>query len=320
MGYLDDNGLSRLWNKIKEYIGASITVGTRKSGSKTGGSSLSVGANNTASGPYSAAIGRDNISTQRGSMAVGMECQAIGDRGALAQGWGTIANIMGSFASGSYNKQLSADSVNRDIFALGNGTSDTARSNAFRVTVKGMTYTASSYNSYGADYAEYFEWEDGNLNAEDRIGLFVTLSNGSKIQKAEEGEPILGIVSGNPCVVGNSDEEWIRRFKRDNFGRYIMQEIEVADPETGEITKDITYVQNPDYNPDCEYVPRLERKEWDTVGMLGVIPVRDDGTCQINEYCKCTYGGIATAVDKYEIGTYRVIERVAENIVKVVLK
>lgn len=320
MGYLDDNGLSKLWAKIKEYISTNITVGTRKSGSSIGSNSLSVGSNNTASGPYSVTIGRENTSTQRGSIAVGMECQSTGDRGAFAQGWGTIANIMGSFASGSFNKQLSADSVNRDIFALGNGTSNTARSNAFRVTVKGMTYTASNYNSYGADYAEYFEWEDGNTNAEDRVGLFVTFANCSKVRKANEGEHILGIVSGNPCVVGNSDEEWSGRFKRDNFGRYIMQEIEVADPETGEITKVMTYVQNPDYNPDLEYVPRLERKEWDTIGMLGVIPVKDDGTCKINGYCKCLDGGIATAVDKYEIGTYRVIDRVAENIVKVVLK
>src|SRR5690606_33959115 len=34
--------------------------------------------------------------------------------------------------------------------------------------------TANQFVSPFADYGEYFEWEDGNINNEDRRGLFVT--------------------------------------------------------------------------------------------------------------------------------------------------
>lgn len=77
-----------------------------------------------------------------------------------------------------------------------------------------------------------------------------------------------------------------------------------------------SYVLNPDYDPDKPYVPRAERKEWAAVGMLGVLLVRDDRTCQINGYCKVADGGIATA---NETG-WRVIARVNEHLVKIVFR
>ena len=50
--------------------------------------------------------------------------------------------------------------------------------------------------------------------------------------------------------------------------------------------------------------------------MMGVLSVRDDGTCEVNGYCKCGISGIATRAD---IG-YRVIKRINESIIQVVLK
>jgi hypothetical protein len=50
--------------------------------------------------------------------------------------------------------------------------------------------------------------------------------------------------------------------------------------------------------------------------MLGVLSVRDDGTCQVNGYCTVADGGIATAS---ETG-YRVIKRVNDHIIKIVFK
>ena len=50
--------------------------------------------------------------------------------------------------------------------------------------------------------------------------------------------------------------------------------------------------------------------------MLGVLPVRDDGTCEVNGYCKVTNGGIATKANS----GYRVIERVSDNAVKIVFR
>lgn len=55
--------------------------------------------------------------------------------------------------------------------------------------------------------------------------------------------------------------------------------------------------------------------------MMGVLAVRDDGTCQVNGFCQVAKGGIATAAEGYVPGmTWRVIERVAENVVKVVFR
>ena len=208
-------------------------------------------------------------------------------------------------------------------FVIGNGTSDENKSNAFRVDYNGKVFAKSEYASTGADYAEYFEWLDGNEDDEDRRGFFVTM-DGDKIKKANLGDYILGIVSGQPAVLGNNDEEYMGRYELDEFGCYIEEEItidvEKTDEETGE-TKIIQetakkWKEKETYDPTLPYVPRAKRKEWSAVGMLGVLSVRDDGTCEVNGYCKCGNDGIAT---KAEEG-YRVIKRVNDNIVKVILK
>lgn len=54
--------------------------------------------------------------------------------------------------------------------------------------------------------------------------------------------------------------------------------------------------------------------------MLGVLPVRDDGTCQPGQFCKCGKDGIATLTKVKGFDTYIVLERISENIVSVILK
>lgn len=262
-----------------------------------------------------------------------------------AEGNHTIASAYAQTAIGRYNVQYGteANSIN-SYFIIGNGTSS-ARSNAFRVNYDGAAYGKSAYNTSGADYAEYFEWLDGNPEGEDRRGYFVTL-DGDKIRIANRGDDdyILGIISGKPSVIGNSDpDDWHGHFLCDDFGDFVMQKTkekwtvyhteEVEEtyidengaeavrkvpqeiPEEIEIDVD-SYVLNPDYDDSQTYIPRSERQEWDAVGMLGVLRVRDDGTCQIDGYCTVSDGGIATASDD----GYRVIGRVAENLVKVVFR
>ena len=57
----------------------------------------------------------------------------------------------------------------------------------------------------GSDYAECFEWEDGNPDNEDRRSLFVSIVNGTrKIRKAMSGDDVLGITSIDASVVGNA--------------------------------------------------------------------------------------------------------------------
>ena len=68
------------------------------------------------------------------------------------------------------------------------------------------------------------------------------------------------------------------------------------------------------------YEERKNRPEWDYVGMLGVLPVRDDGTCVPGLFCKCGADGIATLSVERGFDAYMVIERAADGVVKVILR
>lgn len=235
----------------------------------------------------------------------------------------------GHFSKLSTLESSDSGSASRTAFMIGNGSSDSSRSNAFRVNYNGTVYATNSTIATGADYAEYFEWADGNPDGEDRVGLFVTFDEQEpeKIKTASPGDYILGIVSGHPNTVGNGDEDWRGRYVLDEFGRYIEETYEykeVWQDKDGtkhvETREGIRYKENPDYDPDELYIPREERPEWSAIGMVGVLSVYDDGTCQVNGYCRCGGGGTATLAEKRTFDTYRVIKRISENIIKVVIK
>ncbi|MBD5087381.1 MAG: hypothetical protein HDT30_01000 [Clostridiales bacterium] len=245
-----------------------------------------------------------------------------------AEGYVTTA-LQYQHAQGYYNDvtvataNSSTGTGEGTAFVIGNGSDSSKKSNAFRVDYNGKVFAKSEYASTGADYAEYFEWLDGNENDEDRRGFFVTL-DGDKIKKANPDDYILGIVSGQPAVLGNNDECYMGRYELDEFGSYIEEEITINVERVDEETRETKTIQETakkwkekeTYDPTLPYVPRAKRKEWSAVGMLGVLSVRDDGTCEVNGYCKCGDDGIAT---KAEEG-YRVIKRINNNIVKVILK
>jgi len=57
------------------------------------------------------------------------------------------------------------------------------------------------------------------------------------------------------------------------------------------------------------------------VGMLGVLSVRDDGSCAVNGYCAVGPDGSAAAAGKYVPGqSWRVIRRVTGDVVQVVFR
>ena len=150
-----------------------------------------------------------------------------------------------------------------------------------------------SFSGGGADYAEYFEWEDGNPNNEDRRGFSVSLK-GNKIVKATDKESCIGVISGNPSYVGDSAwNKWSGKHLRDDYGSYIMEDykvlkwndedgnLQIMDEEKLEqIPKDAEVIiqqrrkLNPKWNADEKYIPRSERKEWDTVGLVGKLRIR----------------------------------------------
>lgn len=299
----------------------------------SGEGSFCCGVSSSASGTHSHAEGGYTSANGWQSHAEGRETTANGNF-SHSEGYHTTS-LSSQHAQGHYNDTSKATAGTFEgtskgtAFVIGNGT-PTTPSNAARIDYSGKLWCKQAYSSTGADYAELFEWADGNPDNEDRRGYFVTVE-GKKIKKAQAGDYILGIISGNPSVIGNTDMEWYGQFMRDEFGTFIKENHKetIKEPvidEEGNVTEEEKevdvefYKVNPDYDPDAPYTFRLDRPEWDAVGMMGVLPVRDDGTCEVGKFCKCADGGIATLSAERGFDTYMVIERVSENIVSVVLK
>ena len=246
------------------------------------------------------------------------------------QAFGTGIQVFGysSMAQGKYNI-LDRKSPNTYAHIVGNGTSGASRSNAYTLDWQGNgTFSGTVSSSTGADYAEYFEWKDGNPNNEDRVGYIVTL-DGDKIVKANTGDDILGICSGTAMVLGDSAEwNWSKRYLTDDFGRIIYEDYdieheEVKDKNTGKVLEEAwtehihAPKQNPDYDSSKTYTKRADRPEWQIVGMMGKIYVRDDGSCVVNGYADVVNGIATKATGKTNM---RVMERINDSIIRVLMK
>ena len=294
----------------------------------SGGSSHAEGYSTTASGQMSYAEGNNTTASGYYSHAEGRYTTASGVS-SHAEGYFTTASDY-QHSSGKYNDEKSApssgdtqDTTHSDaIFMVGCGTSS-AKKNAFRITSGGKCYGAMAFGASGADFAELFEWADGNPNDEDRRGLFVALE-GEKIKLANAGDDYIGIISGDQAFIGNSaSEEWQGKYLTDVFGAKLSQEVEVpakTDDVTGEViipaSTTIQYVLNPDYDPNEEYIMRENRKEWGIVGLIGQIIMIDDGTCTVGGYVEPSTNGIGTASNNGQ----RVMKRIDENHIKVLVK
>jgi hypothetical protein len=333
-------------NGICSHSEGDSTVAMGDNAHVEGNITQAIGISSHAEGYYTQANGNGSHSEGSSTQATGDYSHAEG-AGAISsgmashsEGYGTTSGNYASHTSGKYNKPLqSTGSGNNqlgDAFVIGNGYFDSSSyinvlSNAFRVTYNGQVYGTQAYNASGADYAEYFEWLDGNPNNEDRVGCFVTL-DGDKIKLASTEDYILGVISSNPSVIGNADEDWLGKYLHDDFGGFIYEDIkeikEQIDPntgkttyvETGNIIKNGRLKLNPNYDSKQTYIPRSERNEWALVGMLGVLAVKDDGTCQVNKFCKPNENGIATTCDITSNIKYRVIKRINDNIIMIVLR
>ncbi|WP_298484096.1 peptidase G2 autoproteolytic cleavage domain-containing protein [uncultured Ruminococcus sp.] len=267
------------------------------------------GYDSKANGQGSFVHGFQCTATTPWSVSMGSQCTSANSNCAFTFGW-NLTNLIGnSTVVGQWNAQSK-----EGFFVVGKGTSS-AKANAFRVASDGKTYATGAYSSTGADYAEMFEWMDGNPDEEDRRGHFVTL-DGEKIKFAESADDdIIGVVSAAASIVGDAYEDnWNGMYLTDIFGGNLYDK-PIIDEDGN---KHVYQTLNPDYDPDVIYVPRSERPEWDAVGMMGKLVVIDDGTCKVNEYCIPTTGGIATA-SSGRIG-YRVLARIDDTHVKILMR
>jgi hypothetical protein len=191
-----------------------------------------------------------------------------------------------------------------DVFAVYSGNDNAGAGGQYVIEfdANGNGYFDGVGDNGNADYAEYFEWEDGNPNNEDRRGLAVVLSNGRFIRPAtstDAADDFLGVVSVAPALVGDSAYfAWKGKWKRDKFGAKIQEDYDVLcwgeyDPSNGGWTNEVHVgtpqeanapadatritkqrpVLNEDFDPAVEYMPRENRPEWQAIGLLGKVPL-----------------------------------------------
>ena len=186
--------------------------------------------------------------------------------------------------------------------------------NVFRVYVAGSDRIHFFANGNGyfdggadvgpADYAEFFEWADGNPDNEDRRGYPVVLCSEGKIRIAtsdDAREDFLGIVSVDAAIVGDAAwAAWTGRYKKDKFGKReeehytmygwgskeneedtwehyhspesaLLNNVEIPENAVAELKS--RPILADDYDPDREYIPRKDRQEWQAIGLMGKLPL-----------------------------------------------
>ena len=118
--------------------------------------SVAMGYLSTASGGDSIAMGQNSTASALGSVALGLSPTASGNA-SVALGQWTYARSYAETALGAYNTDYTPnDSTGFDasdrVFVIGNGTSDTNRSDAF-IMLKDGSSTFTNVASYNADYS-----------------------------------------------------------------------------------------------------------------------------------------------------------------------
>lgn len=329
-------GYIRTGRKENTSIGSYATC-EGYSNTASGSSAHAEGATTTASGMHAHTEGWDTTASNDDAHAEGTSTTASGT-GAHAEGTLTVAQGRFSHAAGystvsnmyqtvvgRYNTEkgtTTSYTSGSGYFIVGSGTSSSAKANCFRAT-ESNTY-GKTYNTSGADYAEMFEWLDENQLNEDRIGKFVTL-DGDKIRLANEKDTyILGVVSGNASVIGDSyADQWAYMYEQDVFGRPIYET--VAIPEERDENGDLIVEEHTEkqlkvsskYDNTKKYIPRNERPEWTAIGLLGKLVCLDDGTAKVNDYVKPNENAVATFSQTQT--KYRVMRRIDGSHIQIMI-
>jgi len=207
----------------------------------------------------------------------------------IGSGTGTdkvICQIQGFQSSGTGTTNMTANGVVFAVRAQKGGSMQTV----FMVDEDGDIGTDGSTSLTGYDYAEYFEWLDGNPDDEDRVGYCVVLE-GDKIRKAQDGDIPIGVVSATPAVIGDNPMSWTNAWKTDKWGRKINKEVEwvkwdneqwrvddltddIEVPDDAEYFTQYESQHSDDYDESKEYISRGNRKEWSAIGMMGKLRIR----------------------------------------------
>lgn len=315
------------------YSAHSEGFGTHATGSQAhaeGESTYASATNAHAEGDYARATGENSHAEGEETKAWGLNSHA---EGYWTNALGSYSHASGHFTRANYCQTVvgcynvekgdtTSYTSGSGYFIVGSGTDSSAKANCFRAT-ESNTY-GKTYNTSGADYAEMFEWLDENQVNEDRAGKFVTL-DGDKIRLANEKDTyILGVVSGNASVIGDSyADQWAYMYEQDVFGRPIYETVTIPEKrdENGDlIVEEHTEEQlkvSSKYDSEKKYIPRNERPEWAAIGLLGKLVCLDDGTAKVNDYVKPNENAVATVSETQT--KYRVMRRIDGSHIQIMI-
>lgn len=258
--------------------------------------SASVGLTHVASIERSLVVGQTNTA-QDDSLAVGESCTAAVDSIALGHSANAALYAGGRVLAMAANNDVggtpSPNTLVLDAAAQipGSPAAPIAPGSAGPGSGVGNIYLDSGgVYSGGADYAEMFEWNDGNSNGADRRGFFVSLVNGNKIEAGNSN--VVGVVSASPAVIGDAaDLSWQGKYERDEFGGMVYQMVDGRRSPKPSST----------YNPTQSYTPRRGRKEWAPVGLVGKLYVRSAQALTAGSKCSANSSGYAVNGNDYHI-------------------
>jgi len=262
-----------------EVVGGGLTVGSCITAPVNDG--FSVGTNNVVDN--GAAIGQSCVSSNQ-SLAIGNAADTVTGYSA-----DTVLVLAGdSNVGGSYSaNSVVLDAANQSAGPVGGGAT------AVPPTVAGIGNVyldTGGYFTGSADYAEMFEWDDGNVNSADRRGFFVSLVNGNKIEIGNSD--VIGVVSARPAVIGDAAElGWQGQYVTDEFGTPLYDRVE------GKMVPRV----NPNFDATQRYTPRRTRKEWGTIGLLGKLYVRSAQILNAGNRCSANSTGYAVSGNDYRI-------------------
>ena len=255
--------------------------------------SASIGTTHVASMERSLVVGQANAA-QDDSLAVGESCTALVNSMALGNQASSTHYSGGHVLVMAAANDAGGPSANTLVLDAGNAIpAHPTAAIAPPVSPSGVGNVyldAGGVYSGGADYAEMFEWNDGNANSADRRGLFVSLVNGNKLSVG--GSNVIGVVSSSPVVIGDAAElSWHGKYERDEFGGIVYQTIDGMrrpKPSTS-------------YIPTQTYTPRRMRKEWAPIGLVGKLHVRSAQALTAGNKCSANSSGYAVSGNDYHI-------------------
>ena len=179
--------------------------------------------------PLAGSIAMHNLDVQGRSWHYG---NVYGGRGRSS----TTGSAASYYKSGEHICQIYAGSSGSFTYIHGRNVADTSFVYQADVGSPRIEFQADGNGRFdggadigAADYAEMFEWADGNPDAEDRRGFAVCL-DGEQVRFATSDDApadIIGIVSAEPGVLGDAASlNWQGMHLKDEYGRKVRNAVE----------------------------------------------------------------------------------------------